>query len=275
MKKSFGKILATVCLVMFFSTSASAVIILPDPEIQFVTRTYDDFYSYSFGVLDYFYGDTYAYPGPSAGTGTLNGILWTDNNGNVKSFPFYDAFREPSNEPVVEGTAWAFVSDVVEYLKDTGSFTPVFLYDLNQEGSNSNVYVSSLMYVTDVDNQVVRSWSLDNTEDGFFDKSDYVNATGKIDITEGTTVTSNIGGGAFDYLVYAKDMDLSVWDLEGYKFHVDVYFSGLNNGGETIVMTNLYAPYRDNTPVPEPSTMLLLGAGLLGLGAVARRRRAN
>jgi len=28
-------------------------------------------------------------------------------------------------------------------------------------------------------------------------------------------------------------------------------------------------------PIPEPSTMLLLGAGLLGLGAVARRRRAN
>lgn len=47
----------------------------------------------------------------------------------------------------------------------------------------------------------------------------------------------------------------------------------LNNGGQIPQISHLSGLTTTTTVVPEPSTAMLLGLGLLGLGAVARRRR--
>ena len=74
------------------------------------------------------------------------------------------------------------------------------------------------------------------------------------------------GSGYADYITNNLPDDATV----GLPYIGWVTTEGLTNTAQFFVSITATP-----NPVPEPSTMLLLGAGLLGLGAAARRRRVN
>lgn len=87
----------------------------------------------------------------------------------------------------------------------------------------------------------------------------------------------NAGGAMFDELgtdMFFKSWDFNVAGLGGYQLHFDLY-----NGNRS-----LFAPFShdaesafyninpNSDPVPEPSTIVVFGIGVLGIRAIRRRR---
>jgi hypothetical protein len=78
-------------------------------------------------------------------------------------------------------------------------------------------------------------------------------------------------------LVSFEEFDLQGAGLTGYKFNSEVFGSGIvslsfayNPLFQHYILTTIRY---DFTPIPEPTTLFLLGTGLAGLAARSRRRR--
>lgn len=281
---------AALCLM---SSQAVNAALLPAPGTIIdgvpVSVQYGDFYSYSIPVLNYLQ-PTEGWK-TSAGTGTLDVIITTrsagqsNSGGSLAPYNIPDPITNTNTNPITGtwgdgGTASTtmLVSDLYAYLQDTfQANVPIFTFDQNETGGNPDLFALAKVEIFSAGGVLIEDWILG-------DGINPVLAPGQIcidpDSAGVTCFSNNVGSGAFDYLIYAPTMDLSLYDDPGNIFKVTWTFSEVDDGGEEITLTGRFTgSICVETPdapqcqtVPEPGSLALIGGALLAALGLRRRR---
>jgi len=117
-----------------------------------------------------------------------------------------------------------------------------------------------------------------------FDRSAFactgcVTATITGDLADLTGNTTSLGTGfTYLYVKYSAIAGSYVWDIRGLTGTIGPFGGGASNTFPTTAGAqnnefSHYALFNPTTTVPEPSTLISLGLGILALGGVARRFR--